>query len=152
MRLDFLCEYTTTYHPGISLERGPLGERLVVDISGGHFEGPRFTGKVRASGAAWMLLCEGGYRGRIDVRTIFETDDGAYVYVTYGGRLEMNRRIQAALSGSGSSEYGDSYFIIQMQFETGDSRYIWMNDVLAVGEGRLEPGAVTYRIYCLEPN
>ena len=152
MRLEFLCEYTATLKPGISTTRGPLGERLVVDVTGGHFKGPRLAGKVRASGADWLLLCDGDFRGRIDVRVVFETDDGANIYVTYRGRLEMNDKVEAALAGKASSDYGDSYFITQIQFETGDERYAWLNDVMAVGEGRLDPGSVTYRVFCLEPD
>ncbi len=38
----------------------------------------------------------------------------------------------------------------QLQFETGDERYAWLNNRLAVGEGRLGPSVVTYRVYTLE--
>ena len=51
MRLEFLCEYTATLKPAISAGKGPLGERLIVDLTGGEFKGPRLSGRVRASGA-----------------------------------------------------------------------------------------------------
>jgi hypothetical protein len=35
----------------------------------------------------------------------------------------------------------------QLHFETGDARYSWLNRVLAVGEGRLQPGVVEYRVF-----
>jgi hypothetical protein len=33
------------------------------------------------------------------------------------------------------------------RFETGDARYRWLNRAAAVGEGRLEPDIVDYRIF-----
>jgi hypothetical protein len=35
----------------------------------------------------------------------------------------------------------------QPRFETGDSRYAWLNSVVAVAEGRVLPNAVEYRVF-----
>ena len=59
----------------------------------------------------------------------------------------INEKIRAALAGGGATEYDDAYFMTQPRFETGDARYRWLNRVAAVGEGRLEPGLVEYRIF-----
>ena len=149
MRLEYLCDYTATLKPGISAGKGPLGERLIVDVTGGEFKGPRLSGRVRASGADWALVDAAG-KVRLDVRVVFEADDGAVIYITYRGRLELNEKAAAALEGKGGTEYGDVYLMTQLQFETGDERYAWLNDRLAVGEGRLGPHSVTYRVYTLE--
>ena len=45
-----------------------------------------------------------------------------------------------------SPRVSDGSFMIQPRFETGDPRYRWLNRLAAVGEGRLEPGIVEYRI------
>jgi hypothetical protein len=37
----------------------------------------------------------------------------------------------------------------QPRFETGDSRYAWLNRVVAVAEGRVLPSAVAYRVFKL---
>ena len=76
MKLDYLCDYTATFITPISVGKGPLGERIVADLTGGHFEGPRMKGKVRASGADWALVGPDGNL-RLDVRAVFESDDGA---------------------------------------------------------------------------
>ncbi len=149
MRLEFLCEYTATLKPGISAGKGPLGERAIVDLTGGEFKGPRLAGRVRASGADWALVDDRG-TVRLDVRAVFESNDDAVLYLTYRGRLEINEKIAAAMESGGSTEFGDSYFMVQIQFETGDERYAWLNNRLAVGEGRLGPNLVTYRVYTLE--
>jgi hypothetical protein len=151
MKLEFLCEYTAKFVTPVSLGKGPLGERIVADLTGGHFAGPRMNGKVRASGADWALIGPDGNL-RLDVRAIFECDDGARIYMTYRARMEATEGIQKALAGGGSTEYGDNYFMSQIEFETGDERYAWINNLMAVGEGKLKPNEVTYSVHALMPD
>ena len=108
-------------------------------------------GKVRASGADWALVGPDGNL-RLDVRAVFESDDGAAIYVTYRARMEATEGIRKALEGGGSTNFGDNYFISQIQFETGDERYAWLNNLMAVGEGKLKPNEVTYRVYAVVPD
>lgn len=82
----------------------------------------------------------------MDVRLLLETDDGARIYVQYHGVLAMSEKMRTALVGGEATGYDDAYFMTQPRFETGDERYRWLNRVAAVGEGRLEPGVVEYRI------
>ena len=151
MKLDYLCEYTATFVTPVSMGNGPLGERIIADLTGGHFEGPNMTGKVGASGADWALVGPDGNL-RLDVRAVFETEDGASIYVTYRARMEATEAIQEALEGGGATNFGDNYFISQLQFETGDERYQWLNNLMAVGEGKLKPNEVTYRVYAVIPD
>lgn len=148
MKLEPLMEYHADLKPGVAVGDGPYGHRLIVDVTGGRFEGPRLRGKILPSGGDWLLIRPEGM-GRLDVRATFESDDGALVYVQYYGLLEMNERVQKALAEGGSTEFGDVYFVTQPRFETGDPRYAWLNSVVAVAEGRIRPGAVEYRVYHL---
>lgn len=146
MKLEPLMNYHADLKPGTAVGDGPYGQRLIVDVTGGHFEGPRLRGKLLPSGADWLLLRPDGF-GLLDVRATFETDDGAFIYLSYYGILEFTEQVQAALAGGGSTEYGDVYFMTQPRFETGDPRYAWLNSVVAVGEGRVCPNAVEYRVF-----
>ena len=56
------------------------------------------------------------------------------------------------MAGGGETNFGDNYFISQLQFETGDERYAWLNNLMAVGEGKLKPNEVTYRVYAVVPD
>ncbi len=151
MKLEYLCDYTANFITPISIGKGPLGERIVADLTGGYFEGPRMKGKVRPSGADWALVGPDGNL-RLDVRAVFESDDGAAIYVTYRARMEATEGIRKALEGGGETNFGDNYFISQIQFETGDERYAWLNNLMAVGEGKLKPNEVTYRVYAVVPD
>ncbi len=85
--------------------------------------------------------------GHLDVRATLETGDGAYIYVQYYGVIVLNERVQRALAAGETPDFGDTYFVTQPRFETGDDRYKWLNRVMAVGEGRPLAGAVEYRVY-----
>ena len=72
--------------------------------------------------------------------------------------VQLNRVRQTILE-SGQKAYveglrgsASAYFISQLQFETGDKRYQWLNNTMAVGEGKLKPNEVTYRVYAVVPD
>lgn len=151
MRLDFLFEFVANLGSTAQAGQGPLGRRLIADVIGGSFEGPKLKGKVRASGADWALIGADGIV-RVDVRLVLETDDGAVIYMPYRGRMVINEAIGKILTeGTGETDYGDNYWITQVQFETGDERYAWLNGVMAVGEGKLAPNQASYRVFAVQP-
>jgi hypothetical protein len=146
MKLEPLLTLHADLKPGVEIGKGPLGTRTIFDVTGGHAEGARLRGKILPSGADWILFDENG-TGRLDVRATLETDDGARIYVQYYGVLEMNEKVLGTLGSGGETGFGDTYFMTQPRFETGDERYDWLNRVVAVAEGRLLPNAVEYRVY-----
>ncbi len=146
MKLEPLMTLHADLKTPVDVGKGPRGVRTIFDVAGGSFEGTRLRGKVLPSGGDWLLIDEEGV-GRLDVRATLETEDGARIYVQYHGVIVMNEKVGAAMAGSGETEYGDTYFMTQPRFETGDSRYAWLNRVVAVAEGRVLPSAVAYRIY-----
>jgi hypothetical protein len=125
---------------------GPFGRRQLFDVQGGEFKGPRLAGSVLPSGGDWMLMGADGV-GRLDVRMMLETTDEALIYMQFTGVLEVNDRVIAAASGEREGEYGDSFFVTQPRFETGDIRYTWLNRCIGLAEGRVGRSQVHYRIY-----
>ncbi len=146
MKLEPLMTYRADLKPPVEVGAGPFGTRTIFDVTGGTAEGPRLRGKLLASGGDWLLVDDGGI-GRLDVRGTLETHDGARIYIHYYGVLEMNEAVSSAVTKGESTDYGDTYFMTQPRFETGDPRYAWLNRVVAVAEGRLLPNAVEYRVY-----
>jgi hypothetical protein len=146
MKLEPLMTYRADLKPPVEVGAGPFGTRTIFDVIGGSAEGPRLRGKLLASGGDWLLLDDAGI-GRLDVRGTLETHDGARIYIQYHGVLEMNEAVLSAVAKGESTDYGDTYFMTQPRFETGDPRYAWLNRVVAVAEGRLLPNAVEYRVY-----
>lgn len=149
MKTEFLLEYTATLKPGVLVGETPSGNRNIVDVTGGVFEGPKLRGKLLHSGGDWLIMRESGH-GALDVRATFETHDGAYIYVQYYGILQLTEAVVRVLESGGETQYGDQYFFTNPRMETGDPRYAWVNDIFCVGEGRLltQDGgpAVQYRV------
>ncbi len=145
-KLEYLMTYRADLKAPIEIGAVPSGTRQIFDVAGGSFEGPRLKGKLLASGGDWLLIGNDGV-GRLDVRGTFETEDGARVYVQYHGVVVINEKVTAALAGGRETQYGDTYFMTQPRFETGDPRYAWLNSTVAVSQGRVLPNAVEYRVY-----
>ena len=152
MRLEHLFEFSVGVKDAAEAGATPIGTRLIADLTGGTFEGPKMKGTVRASGADWALIDSSGVI-RVDVRAVLETDDGAVIYMPYRGRMVINGALGKVLTeGAGGTEYGDTYWITQVQFETGDERYAWLNSLMAVGEGKLSPNLASYRVSAIQPD
>ena len=117
------------------LENGPQGTRTIVQVVGGRFEGPRVKASVQTPAGDWITnRADGSYR--LDVRLTLKTDDGAVILVTYNGIGQ-------------TTESGASLRIAPL-FETGDSRYVWLTRLQAVGVGERAGTTVTYDLYALK--
>src|SRR6266513_1531090 len=117
------------------VENGPQGTRTIVQIVGGRFDGPRLKASVQIPAGDWITnRADGSYR--LDVRLTLKTDDGALILVTY--------------NGIGQTTSAGASLRIAPLFETGDSRYVWLTRLQAVGIGERVGMAVTYDIYALK--
>ncbi|MFN0096009.1 MAG: DUF3237 domain-containing protein [Dehalococcoidia bacterium] len=116
------------------LQGAPQGGRLIVNVTGGTFDGPKLKGAVEAGGADWLTLrADGSFK--LDVRIMLKTEDGAQILMTY--------------NGIGVTEGGAAKLRTAPVFETGDERYAWLNRVQAVAHGAPGANSVTYDVYAL---
>ena len=132
-------EYLGTLHAETGtrtvVEHGPQGTRTVVQLVGGRFEGPRVKASLQTPAGDWVTnRADGSYR--LDVRLTLKTDDGALILVTYNG-IGQTTDAGASLRSA-------------PLFETGDSRYVWLTRLQAVGVGERVGTAITYDIYALK--
>ncbi len=132
-------EYLGTLHAETGtrtvLENGPQGTRTIVPIVSGRFEGPRIKASVQAPAADWITnRADGSYR--LDVRLTLKSDDGAFILMTYNGIAQR--------TATGASLWNAPLF------ETGDSRYVWLTRIQAVGVGERVGTALTFDIYALK--
>ncbi len=135
-----------TLKPPVPIGAVPTGERTFFEITGGEVVGDRVNGKI-LGGGEWALMAPDGFI-RIDVRLQVETHDSAFLYVQYGGLLEVNAAVQSALAEGTETRFEDQYFYTNPRIETGDERYGWLNRTFFIGEGRIAPGmAVEYRVW-----
>lgn len=125
----------------------PYGRRIIADVAAGAFEGARLRGQLLPSGADWLLVDRTGI-GRLDVRICMQTEDGANIYAHYYGVIDLDESVMQALTGGGETQFGQRRFLTTPRFECGDPRYAWLNDLIAVAEGRVISGhGVEYRVF-----
>ena len=112
----------------------PHGNRRIYYVTGGAFEGPKLRGEVLPGGGDWLLLRPDG-AGELDVRATLRTDDGHLIYTYYRGILR------------GQAGTPDYYFRTTPFYETASEKYGWLNRIVAVGVGRVEPNRVSYDVF-----
>ncbi len=119
----------------IMLPNTPRGTRAIIEVPEATYEGERMRAKLKGVAAAdWVTVGPDG-TASLDVRLTVETDDGALIFVSYGGRTDVSEGIGAAPVYS------------TPLFETGDERYAWLNKVQTVAKGTIEGDVLTYEIY-----
>jgi hypothetical protein len=133
--VEHLFTITAKTERGSLIRFTPAGSRVIINVTGGTFEGPRLSGKIEPPGGDWVYLREDG-SVRLDVRLTLRTEDGAGILMTYAG-------IGTPKEGGGLSIRSAPLF------ETGDERYTWLNNIQAIGIGTPGDGSVTYEVYAL---
>lgn len=147
MNLEPEFTYDANLEPALVPGAGPYGTRMVMTVIGGQVKGERISGSLVGAGADWAVIGPDGW-ARLDVRAQVQTDDGAVIYVSYGGLLELTEKVMAAVSsGTVGTEFEDQYFRTTPRLETGDERYAWVNQTLFVARGRMIPSGVEYEVY-----
>jgi hypothetical protein len=147
MQLEHVFDYHVALKPPVPIGAGPYGLRMFYEVSGGEVSGPKLNGKAMSGGGDWVLIGNDGF-ARLDVRGQIETADGATVYMTYSGVMELNERMAKAAATGGETAFDDQYFRITPHFETGDERYRWLTQSVFVGRGRAHPGpGVAYEVF-----
>jgi hypothetical protein len=119
----------------IMMPGGPLGTRITVEITSVDCRGERLRAKLKGAAAAdWAVISPAGI-GLMDVRLTLETDDGALIYVSYNGRVDVSQGLEGATAYTAP------------RFETGDERYAWLNKIQAVAKGVVSEGVLRYELY-----
>lgn len=151
---EYLFEARVPLAEPMHLGQTPEGYRMIVNVAGGRFEGPRLRGEVvPMSGADWSRVRADGV-GALDVRMCLRTGDGALIYVHWHGLMvvaEENRAYALDFAKpddpAGASRY---YFRTSPRFETGDGRYAWLNKRVCVSKSRTGDGGVIHRVFALK--
>lgn len=137
-----------------ALGSGPFSNRRVGYITGGRFEGARLRGDILPGGGNWPLGAvdvDGAAIGTFDARSVWRTDDGAVIYLTYTGRSRIPAEVGRAFRDPARPHVDPSSYKLHIApvFETADPRYAWLNSILAVGCGERTASGVRHYIYAI---
>ena len=131
LQLRFLMHLAVDVGDVTSLGPGPLGERRLVPILGGTFEGPRVRGEVLPGGADWQIVRKDGVLD-LDARYALREQSGSLVRVLSQGYRHGPPEILEALARGDEVPPERYFFRTVLRFETGATTLEWLNRTLAV--------------------
>ncbi|MDE2449213.1 MAG: DUF3237 domain-containing protein [Gammaproteobacteria bacterium] len=121
--MEFVLEAHVTVAPGIELGRTSQGDRRIVPITGGTFQGPRLSGTVLDEGEDSQLLRPDGVK-EITARYVLRTTDDVRIYVVNCGLI-------APQEAQGPERF---YKRTTPRFDApSGSRYSWLNRAVFIG-------------------
>ena len=145
-QLEFLMRLAVDVGEVASMGAGPLGERRIVCILGGTFEGPELRGEVLAGGADWQIVRRDGVLD-LDARYALKEQRGGLVRVTSQGYRHGPPDVLAALARGDPVDPAKYFFRTVMRFETGASGLEWLNQTLALATAERKARQVLLEAY-----
>lgn len=142
-----LFDLSIALHPIHTLGVTPAGERRVVPVSGGGFEGERLRGEVLPHAGSDLLLTRADGAYQQDVRLVLRTDDDALILMTYRGVRHSSAEVAARIAAGETVEPSEYYLRTAPFFETAASRYAWLNTIVSVGVGERIPNGARYAVF-----
>ena len=123
-QLEFALQLKVTLGEAYSCGDTQHGQRTIIPITGGTFEGPNIKGTIINGGADYQLNYKATGRTELEAIYCIKTDDGVNIHVRNRGIIN-----------SGKDEQGNPtfYFKAAPQFEAPvDSKYAWLNNAIFV--------------------
>lgn len=123
-QLEFVMRLKVTIDEPYSCGETQHGQRVVIPITGGTFEGPRLKGTILSGGADYQLVNKALDRTELEAIYCIKTDDDVCIHVRNKGII-----------ANGKDENGNPsfYFKCTPQFEApADSKYAWLNNALFI--------------------
>ena len=150
LKTEFLCDLSADLDLDgvINVGATPQGVRQIIYIKGGTFKGPKMKGAVLPGGGDWLTTRPDG-TVVLDVRAVGRTDDGHIIYTYYRGINVMSPEVRERVFRGEAVDPSEYYFRITPVFETASEKYGWLNQIVAVGVGRISPTGVAYKIYAI---
>jgi len=123
-QLEFALQLKVTLGDSYDVGDTQHGQRIVIPITGGTFEGPAIKGTIISGGADYQLANKALNRTELEAIYSIKTDDGVYIHVRNRGIISSGKDAQ------GNPTF---YFKAAPQFEApADSKYAWLNNSLFV--------------------
>jgi hypothetical protein len=147
LRFDFLMDLAVDVGEPVSMGASPLGERRVVSILGGTFDGPGIGGEV-LPGADWQIVRTDGVLD-LDARYALRERAGGLVSVVSQGYRHGSAEVLAALARGEAVDPAEYFFRTVMRFATGAPYLEWLNKTIAVATGERRSRRVLLSAYKL---
>ncbi len=122
--LEFVVELKVRCEGAYQVGKTSHGNRFVIPIVGGTFEGPNMKGTILPGGADYQLQDLASGRTELEAIYSIRTDDGVNIHVRNRGLI---------YTGKDENGQPQMYFRTAPQFEAPqDSKYNWLNNAIFV--------------------
>lgn len=126
--LEFTCELKVTIDPVMKLGPTSHGERIIIPITGGTFEGPKLKGTVINGGADYQYAHADGLTEIEAIYTI-KTDDDVLIHIRNAGIIYTPEELRTGKS----FDFSKVYFRAAPKFEAPtNSHYAWLNNAIFI--------------------
>lgn len=141
--LEHVMTVRASLEPLIDMGKTPSGQRRVVPIIGGTFEGPEFKGSIMPGGEDWQLIRDDGTM-HLDARYWLRAEDGTIIRVHNSVLITL----PAAKQGE---QVPPSYARSSVKLEAPIGKHDWLNKAIFVGtldaDFKQRPAVVTLQFY-----
>ncbi len=131
--MEFALQLQVKIGQGFNVGKTQHGNRFVIPITGGTFEGPNIKGEVLPGGADYQLQCQDLNRTELEAIYCIKTDDGVNIHVRNWGIIAEN------------------YFTTSPKFEApADSKYNWLNNAIFICKpdwSKQIPGVIVLNVW-----
>ena len=123
-QLEYVVELKVKCEGAYQVGQTSHGNRFIIPIVGGTFEGPEMKGVVLPGGADYQLQDQATGRTEIEAIYSIRTDDGVNIHIRNKGLI---------CTGTDKDGRPQFYFRTTPQFEAPqDSKYAWLNNAIFV--------------------
>lgn len=148
LEFEYLCDLRVDVGEIVTMGPGPLGERRIVAILGGTFEGPGMRGTVLPGGNDWQIVREDGVID-VDARYALREERGGAIRVVSQGYRHGPPEVLAALGRGEEVEASKYYFRTVLRFETGAPELAYLNKTIAIAKAQRKARQVLLTAYKL---
>lgn len=148
LKFEPLCNLSVDIGETLTMGHGPLGERRIIAILGGSFEGSGMRGKVLSGGNDWQIVRTDGVLD-IDARYGLQEERGGVIRVVSQGYRHAAPEVLASLARGEEVDPANYFFRTIMRFETGDADLAWLNRTIAVATAERKASQILLTAYRL---
>jgi hypothetical protein len=148
IQTEFIYKAAITIDTVQELGQTQTGNRRIIPITGGTFEGPALSGKILPGGADWQIIRPDG-SAWLEARYTMQTDSGALIYVENQGYRHGPAEIIARMANGEILDPDLYYMRTTPFFETSDPDLAWLNHTICVCTGAREPDCVILEVFAV---
>ncbi len=132
--------------PPVEIGRLAEGQRRIIEILGGSFDGPLLRGTIEAGGADWQLIRSDNVAA-LDARYTLLTHEGVRIYVQNRGVRYAEPAVMQRLVRGEPVDASEYYFWSTPQFETDAAELQWLRRSIFLGSGTRLPDLVVIQVW-----